>query len=114
MVGKVWPGKVNFPDFNHPNSTKFWIEGLNNLTLNYQGLSPSGIWIDMNEYSNFVLTGEILPLDKRIESFLGIKGKSQYSHLPFNPDGRLYPLYYRTVSLDGIHYSNPADALYIK
>ncbi len=68
----------------------------------------------MNEFSNFVLTGEILPLDKRIESFLGIKGKSQYSHLPFNPDGHLYPLYYRTISLDGVHYSNPADAVYIK
>lgn len=56
-MGCVWPGKVHYPDFNHPNAYKFWEEGLRNLTTVY-GVTPSGIWIDMNEYSNFV-KGEI-------------------------------------------------------
>ena len=30
-----------------------WDEGLRNLTSVY-GLKPSGIWLDMNEYTNFI------------------------------------------------------------
>ena len=26
MRGCVWPGEVNFPDFNHPNVTQFWTD----------------------------------------------------------------------------------------
>ena len=59
MIGKVWPGEVNYPDFNHPNSTIFWVEGLLNISKNYNWDGPSGIWIDMNEFSNFV-NGEVL------------------------------------------------------
>jgi alpha-glucosidase (family GH31 glycosyl hydrolase) len=25
LNGWVWPGASNFPDFFHPNTTKFWI-----------------------------------------------------------------------------------------
>lgn len=59
LIGEVWPGVTYYPDFNHPNSTQFWYEGLANITKNY-GLEQDGIWIDMNEFSNFV-NGEVLP-----------------------------------------------------
>lgn len=34
-------------------SSNYWAEGLLNLTKNYDAPVPSGIWIDMNEFSNF-------------------------------------------------------------
>lgn len=59
LLGRVWPGDVHFVDFNHPKAIEYWTRGLNNIKeppLN--GPAPSGIWIDMNELSNFV-SGEI-------------------------------------------------------
>lgn len=53
----MWPGIVNYVDFNHPKSNNYWAEGLMNITKVY-GIVPSGFWIDMNEFSNFV-NGEI-------------------------------------------------------
>lgn len=49
-VGEVWPGKVHFVDYLHPNSTEFWKHSLNRL---YQKVPFSGVWLDMNEPSNF-------------------------------------------------------------
>ncbi len=48
--GKVWPGITTFVDFFHPNSTQYWKDMLNIL---YKKVNFSGIWLDMNEYSNF-------------------------------------------------------------
>ena len=28
VVGKVWPGHVNFPDFTHPNASSYWTSEL--------------------------------------------------------------------------------------
>jgi alpha-glucosidase (family GH31 glycosyl hydrolase) len=50
LVGTVWPGPVNYVDFFHPNSTEYWSDMLNIL---YKKIPLSGIWLDMNEVSNF-------------------------------------------------------------
>ncbi|NXA48925.1 SUIS protein, partial [Nothocercus julius] len=51
LVGEVWPGVAVFPDFTNPDCTSWWVEEcrLFNATVPYDG-----IWIDMNEVSNFV------------------------------------------------------------
>jgi len=51
LIGKVWPGTVIFPDFLHPNATDYWFSQLKS----YYDSGPEfdGIWIDMNEVSNF-------------------------------------------------------------
>lgn len=49
-IGYVWPGDVHFVDFLNPNSTKYWIQMLDVL---YQKIKFSGVWLDMNEMSNF-------------------------------------------------------------
>ncbi|EAR88115.2 family 31 glycoside hydrolase (macronuclear) [Tetrahymena thermophila SB210] len=127
LIGKVWPGKTYFPDFNHPNSTEFWYDGLKNLSS--YGISQDGIWIDMNEFSNFV-PGELVPsesLVEKIKSFFAIDQPA----LPFNPLGiyfsnqnsifkiqlnnqiNMFQLIYeglqridhKTLSLDSKHYS---------
>ena len=87
LVGNVWPGKTYFPDFNHPNSSEYWYEGLSNITKNY-GLVQDGIWIDMNEYSNFV-HGEEFPgfNASSIGTFLRNKPEFFYEEIPYNPRG---------------------------
>lgn len=50
FVAEVWPGQVHFPDFLHPNITAFWT---NQLARLYEKIQFSGIWLDMNEPTNF-------------------------------------------------------------
>lgn len=49
-LAAVWPGKVNFVDFLHPDSNLFWDKQLERL---YEQIPFSGVWLDMNEPSNF-------------------------------------------------------------
>ncbi|KAK9500130.1 hypothetical protein O3M35_001450 [Rhynocoris fuscipes] len=52
LVGKVWnPVSTVFPDFTHPKVIPYWIEMLKSL---YKNFEFDGIWLDMNEPSNFV------------------------------------------------------------
>ncbi|XP_077974484.1 lysosomal alpha-glucosidase-like [Styela clava] len=48
--GVVWPGNVVFPDFTNPATTEYWHK---QLSLFHQSVEFDGVWIDMNEYSNF-------------------------------------------------------------
>ena len=62
-----------------------------NLTKNYN-VTPSGFWIDMNEFSNFI-NGEIrlnesciMPNDPNAptgEQYLGISVEDFYTNIPF-------------------------------
>ena len=51
IIGAVWPGTTVFPDFTNPNSTIWWT---NSASKYHDLVSFDGIWIDMNEPSNFV------------------------------------------------------------
>uniref|UniRef100_A0A672ULX4 alpha-glucosidase n=1 Tax=Strigops habroptila TaxID=2489341 RepID=A0A672ULX4_STRHB len=51
LIGEVWPGQTVFPDFTNPDCTSWWVE---ECTLFYNTVPYDGIWIDMNEVSNFV------------------------------------------------------------
>ncbi|KYQ89141.1 alpha-glucosidase [Tieghemostelium lacteum] len=50
LVGKVWPGYTLFPDFLHPNAQSFWTQQFRGW---YKQVEFDGVWIDMNEPSNF-------------------------------------------------------------
>ncbi|KAF6198447.1 hypothetical protein GE061_008195 [Apolygus lucorum] len=52
LIGKVWNSKSTvFPDFGHPKTLEYWM----NLIENFHNQLPfDGIWLDMNEPSNFV------------------------------------------------------------
>ncbi|XP_053333226.1 lysosomal alpha-glucosidase [Clarias gariepinus] len=50
LIGKVWPGLTAFPDFSNPDTHEWWYRNLQQL---HGRVSFDGLWIDMNEPSNF-------------------------------------------------------------
>ena len=51
IVLQVWPGNTTFPDFTHPAIGTYWSRQLASFHGN---ISFDGLWIDMNEPSNFI------------------------------------------------------------
>ncbi|BFZ03803.1 hypothetical protein BsWGS_06842 [Bradybaena similaris] len=51
LIGQVWPGKTAFPDFFHPQAVDYWYKQAKSF---HDQLPFDGLWIDMNEPSNFV------------------------------------------------------------
>jgi alpha-glucosidase len=52
-TGVVWPGPTNFPDWFAPKSQAFWDQQFHKFFNPKTGVDVDGIWIDMNEPSNF-------------------------------------------------------------
>ncbi|XP_022103478.1 lysosomal alpha-glucosidase-like isoform X2 [Acanthaster planci] len=51
IVGRVWPGSTVFPDFFNNKTKSWWLDQIRD----FHGKVPfDGLWIDMNEPSNFV------------------------------------------------------------
>jgi alpha-glucosidase (family GH31 glycosyl hydrolase) len=53
LVGKVWPGWTVFPDFGNPRALPWWRDVCMKPFYDNQ-VQFDGLWIDMNEPSNFV------------------------------------------------------------
>ncbi|XP_032930427.1 lysosomal alpha-glucosidase-like isoform X2 [Catharus ustulatus] len=51
LIGQVWPGFTAFPDFSNPDTHQWWLENLQHF---YSHVPFDGLWIDMNEPSNFM------------------------------------------------------------
>ncbi|CAF4136985.1 unnamed protein product, partial [Rotaria sordida] len=51
IIGQVWPGLTVFPDFTNASTVEWWT----NIAATFHDTIPfDGIWIDMNEPSNFI------------------------------------------------------------
>jgi alpha-glucosidase len=57
-IGTVWPGTTAFPDFLHVNGTEYWTQQVSQFL---SGVNYDGLWIDMNEISNFQNGGSFDP-----------------------------------------------------
>ncbi|NXN29051.1 LYAG glucosidase, partial [Nycticryphes semicollaris] len=51
LIGQVWPGFTAFADFSNPDTQQWWLE---NLQRFHARVPFDGLWIDMNEPSNFM------------------------------------------------------------
>ncbi|XP_033896341.3 lysosomal alpha-glucosidase [Acipenser ruthenus] len=52
LIGKVWPGPTAFPDFTNPETHRWWYDNVKEF---HDKVPFDGMWIDMNEPSNFVM-----------------------------------------------------------
>lgn len=50
FIGQVWPNDAVYPDYFDNNAIKWWQE---NLSTMHSTLHFDGLWLDMNEVSNF-------------------------------------------------------------
>lgn len=66
LLGVQWPGAVAWPDWYHPNAQKWWTEEILNFFDANSGVDIDGIWVDMNEASNFCQDINCKPREKAI------------------------------------------------
>ncbi|KAL3510799.1 hypothetical protein ACH5RR_030200 [Cinchona calisaya] len=68
FVAQVWPGAVNFPDYLNPKTVDWWIDEVRRF---HELVPVDGLWIDMNEVSNFCNGLCTIPKGKQCPSGTG-------------------------------------------
>ena len=62
-VAQLWPGAAHLPDYMHPAAPSWWRDQIK--TMFDDGLNPDGIWLDMNEVSNYC-SGDVCKATRRV------------------------------------------------
>ncbi|KAK8467354.1 hypothetical protein PHAVU_007G026900 [Phaseolus vulgaris] len=114
FLAQVWPGAVNFPDFLNPKTVSWWVDEIRRF---HELVPIDGLWIDMNEASNFcsgkcrIPEGKVCPsgtgpgwiccLDcKNITS-------TRWDEPPYkiNASGVQAPIGFKTIATSAVHYN---------
>jgi alpha-glucosidase len=61
LLGVQWPGVVAWPDWFAPQTSDWWTDEFARFFSAENGINLDGIWVDMNEASNFCPNPECTP-----------------------------------------------------
>lgn len=97
-IGKVWPGNVHFVDFMNPKSLNYWKSEIKVFFKLFNNSDViGGIWLDMNEPSNFIdgynYTFNDLPASYNSFSL-------NFPRYMINNGGNEAPIFRKTVPMD--------------
>lgn len=113
-LAQVWPGPVYFPDFLNPNGVSWWVDEISRF---HQLVPVDGLWIDMNEASNFCTGKCVIPTTHQCPETnstnpwvccLDCKNitSTRWDVPPYkiNASGKSAPLGYKTIATSATHY----------
>lgn len=114
-LAQVWPGPVYFPDFISPNGVSWWVD---EITRFHELVPVDGLWIDMNEASNFCTgkcqlpTTHLCPIPKSTEPWVCCLDcvnitNTRWDEPPYkiNASGQSAPLGFKTIAASATHYN---------
>lgn len=113
-IAQVWPGAVNFPDFLNPRTVAWWGDEIRRF---HELVPVDGLWIDMNEASNFCTGLCTIPEGKQCPTGTGpgwvccldCKNitKTRWDDPPYkiNASGIQAPIGYKTIATSAVHYN---------
>ncbi|KAD2804285.1 hypothetical protein E3N88_37662 [Mikania micrantha] len=113
-LAQVWPGAVNFPDFLNPTTVSWWGDEIRRF---HELVPVDGLWIDMNEASNFCSGLCTLPEGKQCPTGTGpgwiccldCKNitNTKWDDPPYkiNASGTQVPIGYKTIATSAVHYN---------
>ncbi|CAN1851611.1 Alpha-xylosidase 1 [Linum perenne] len=114
FLAQVWPGAVNFPDFLNPKTVSWWGDEIRRF---HEMVPVDGLWIDMNEASNFCSGLCTIPKGKQCPKGYGpgwvccldCKNitKTRWDEPPYkiNASGLQAPIGYKTIATSATHYN---------
>ncbi|KAK9276124.1 hypothetical protein L1049_005655 [Liquidambar formosana] len=114
FLAQVWPGAVHFPDFLNPKTVEWWGDEIRRF---HQLVPIDGLWIDMNEASNFCYGKCTIPKGKQCPSGTGpgwiccldCKNvtNTRWDDPPYkiNASGTQVPIGYKTIATSAVHYN---------
>jgi len=108
FIGRVWPGYTAYIDFYAPYASTLWQMGLGDLDLQ---VHFDGIWLDMNEASNFC-DGECFKEDVKSIEIASDKetdphDPTEFDNLPYVPGGQ--PLIKKAIDMAAYHHATTPD-----
>lgn len=114
FLAQVWPGPVYFPDFLNPKTVAWWGDEIRRF---HELVPVNGLWIDMNEASNFCSGKCKIPKGKQCPTGTGpgwiccldCKNitKTRWDDPPYkiNASGVQAPIGFKTIATSAVHYN---------
>ncbi|KAI4313937.1 hypothetical protein L6164_026878 [Bauhinia variegata] len=112
-MAQVWPGALHFPDFLNPKTVSWWGDEIRRF---HELVPVDGLWIDMNEPSNFCTGKCKIPKDRECPypgrnstCCLDCKNVTitRWDDPPYkiNAFGMQAPIGHKTIATSAVHYN---------